>query len=223
MTLASGTQGVGVGAGGAGEMADAGGDDRTLLVRVRAGDDDAFTELYERHVGPVRRLAWALTRNAAEAEDLVAEAFFRVLRVVRRGSGPIDNARPYLLTVARRIAGEWSSRQSEIPVEDVALSGTAVQEEHDTSGNIEVEMLARAFKSLPPRWQRVLWHVEVEGSGPSSVAPMLGLTPNATAQLAHRAREGLRAAYVQAHLREQERPLDCQPVVEKLGAYSVGR
>ncbi|GDY31159.1 RNA polymerase sigma factor [Gandjariella thermophila] len=204
-------------------MLDSGGDDRTLLVRVRAGDDDAFTELYERHVGPVRRLAWALTRNAAEAEDLVAESFFRVLRVVRRGRGPVDNARPYLLTVARRVASEWSSKRSEIPVEDVAASDNAPLEENDGSDGVELEMLARAFRSLPPRWQRVLWHVEVEGEGPSSVAPMLGLTPNATAALAHRAREGLRAAYVQAHLREQERPLDCQPVVAKLGAYSVGR
>jgi RNA polymerase sigma factor (sigma-70 family) len=204
-------------------MDDPGGDDRTLLLRVRAGDDDAFTELYERHVGPVRRLAWTLTRNAAEAEDLVAESFFRVLRVVRRGHGPVDNARPYLLTVARRVASEWSSRRSEIPVEDLAASDNAPLEESDDSSRVELEMLARAFRSLPPRWQRVLWHVEVEGEGPSSVAPILGLTPNATAALAHRAREGLRAAYVQAHLREQERPLDCQPVVAKLGAYSVGR
>jgi RNA polymerase sigma factor (sigma-70 family) len=204
-------------------MADPGGDDRTLLLRVRAGDDDAFTELYERHVGPVRRLAWALTRNAAEAEDLVAESFFRVLRVVRRGRGPVDNARPYLLTVARRVASEWSSNRSEIPVEDVTASGNAPLDENDGSAGVELEMLARAFKSLPPRWQRVLWHVEVEGEGPSSVAPILGLTPNATAALAHRAREGLRAAYVQAHLREQERPLDCQPVVAKLGAFAVGR
>ena len=55
-------------------------------------------------------------------------------------------------------------------------------------------MIARAFASLPERWQAVLWHTEIEGARPADVAPLLGLTANSVAALAYRAREGLRQA-----------------------------
>jgi hypothetical protein len=52
----------------------------------------------------------------------------------------------------------------------------------------------------------------------AEVAPLLGLAPNAVAALAYRAREGLRQAYLQAHLREQH-VAECRECAENLGAY----
>src|SRR5690606_3577112 len=49
----------------------------------------------------------------------------------------------------------------------------------------------------------VLWHTEVEDMRPRDIAPLLGLTPNAVSALAVRAREGLREAYLAAHLNQQ--------------------
>src|SRR4030088_3379215 len=82
--------------------------DTELLARLRAGENAAFGELYRRHAGVVRRSAFRLVRDGADADDLTAEAFFRVLQAVRRGNGPHEHARTYLLTVARRISWEWT-------------------------------------------------------------------------------------------------------------------
>jgi hypothetical protein len=82
-------------------------------------------------------------------------------------------------------------------------------------------MIARAFASLPERWQAVLWHTEIEGARPADVAPLLGLTANSVAALAYRAREGLRQAYLQMHLSGAVRD-ECRPVAAKLGAYVRG-
>jgi hypothetical protein len=54
------------------------------------------------------------------------------------------------------------------------------------------------------------------------VALNFGLSPNATAALARRARRGLRAAYLQAHLSTHQGSSGCRSVLEKLGAYTAG-
>ncbi|GAB3913904.1 hypothetical protein GCM10029964_124280 [Kibdelosporangium lantanae] len=196
--------------------------DRELLVALRAGEDAAFGELFSRHADAVRRLARSLATDRADAEDLTAEAFFRVLQAIRRGSGPNDNVRSYLLIVTRRVAWEWRERRRDVPVSDEVLSHRAGQNP-DTSGQThERNLIARAFTSLPERWRSVLWEVEVEGERPAEVGPRLGLSPNATAALARRARRGLRAAYLQAHLSTHQGSTACRAVLEKLGAYTAG-
>ncbi|NED91387.1 sigma-70 family RNA polymerase sigma factor, partial [Streptomyces sp. SID11233] len=64
----------------------------------------------------------------------------------------------------------------------------------------EQSMAVRAFRSLPERWQAVLWHTEVENESPSEIAVLFGLDANGTRVLASRAREGLKQAYLQAHV-----------------------
>ena len=98
------------------------------------------------------------------------------------------------------------------------MAGTA---EDPALAGFERGVVARAFHSLPERWQAVLWHTEVEGLSPAEIAPILGLTANGVAALAYRAREGLRQAYLQQHLQD---PLDegCRAVAGKLGSYVRG-
>nr|BFE47172.1 hypothetical protein GCM10017745_05990 [Saccharothrix mutabilis subsp. capreolus] len=196
--------------------------DRELLARVRAGDDAAFGELFSRHADAVRRFALRHVREHAEADDLTAEAFFRVLQAIRRGTGPTDHVRTYLLTVARRVAWEWSGRRRDVPVEDEELSRRVEPFPDATAARAEHTLISRAFTSLPERWRSVLWQVEVEGARPAAVAPSFGLSPNAMAALARRAREGLRAAYLQAHLAEDSGPRACSSVLSKLGTYTAG-
>ncbi|MDQ2583129.1 sigma-70 family RNA polymerase sigma factor [Saccharothrix yanglingensis] len=196
--------------------------DRELLARVRAGDDAAFGELFTHHADAVRRFALRHVREHAEADDLTAEAFFRVLQAIRRGNGPTEHVRTYLLTVARRVAWEWSGRRRDVPVEDEELSKRVEPFPDATANRPEHTLISRAFTSLPERWRTVLWQVEVEGARPAAVAPSYGLSANAMAALARRAREGLRAAYLQAHLAEDTGPRACSSVVAKLGTYVAG-
>lgn len=197
-------------------------DDQALLGRLRDGDDSAFGLLFSRHADAVRRFAMQQVRDAAEADDLTAEAFFRVLQAVRRGNGPTDHVRTYLLTVARRVSWEWSARRRDVPVEDAELDRRAEPYADNSSRLAESTLITQAFSSLPERWRTVLWQVEVEGERPAVVAPHFGLSANATAALARRARDGLRAAYLQAHLTQDLGATACQSVREKLGGYTAG-
>lgn len=201
-----------------------GSDEPALLRRIRHGEDEAFGTLFENHVSAVRRLARGIASDRSEAEDITAETFFRVLQALRRGNGPKDNVRAYLLTVARRVAWEWHGSRRDVPVADDELASRAGAGADPQSRTAEAALITRAFSSLPERWRSVLWQTEVEGEQPAVVAPHFGLSPNATAALARRARIGLRAAYLQAHLAADNgsRADGCKAVLDKLGGFTAG-
>lgn len=56
--------------------------DIELVERVRGGDDDAFRLLVERHSRSIYRSAYRITSNAADADDVVQEAFLRAYRAL---------------------------------------------------------------------------------------------------------------------------------------------
>src|SRR4029077_19884755 len=55
-----------------------------VLARGRHGDSDAFRALVEQHSRCVFRLAFRMTGNEQDAEDVVQESFFRAYRQLGR-------------------------------------------------------------------------------------------------------------------------------------------
>lgn len=205
---------------------------------MRAGDDTAYEGLYRRHAEAVRRYARTCCRDAHTADDLTAEVFARMLQAVRGGSGPEHAVRAYLLTTVRRVAANWTktakreqlvddfavfaaqaARGSEVSDDDTLDLGADVRAMHEA----EQSMAMQAFRSLPERWQAVLWHTEVEDESPSEVATLFGLDANGTRVLASRAREGLKQAYLQAHVSATlTMDGECARYADRLGAYARG-
>jgi RNA polymerase sigma-70 factor (ECF subfamily) len=58
--------------------------DAELVARARAGDADAFRSLVERHGRAVFRLAYRMTGNEHDAEDVVQETFLKAYRSLER-------------------------------------------------------------------------------------------------------------------------------------------
>ncbi|MEV6290230.1 sigma-70 family RNA polymerase sigma factor [Streptomyces sp. NPDC051896] len=219
-------------------------DDGELIERMRGGDDSAYEELYRRHANLVRRYARSCCRDAHTADDLTAEVFARMLQAVRGGSGPEHAVRAYLLTSVRRVAAHWTkSARREQLVDDFAVfaqQASHASEESGTAASVgsfgagldlgadvramheaEQSMAMRAFRSLPARWQAVLWHTEVEDESPSEVAVLFGLDANGTRVLASRAREGLKQAYLQAHVSASlAADEECSRYADQLGTYA---
>jgi RNA polymerase sigma-70 factor, ECF subfamily len=54
--------------------------DRAFVARARSGDGDAFRALVERHSRSLFRLAFRMTGNQQDAEDVVQESFLRAYR-----------------------------------------------------------------------------------------------------------------------------------------------
>src|SRR4051794_33124616 len=197
--------------------------DTDLLAAVRAGDTAAYGTLYERHSAATRQLAYALARDPSDADDLVAETWAKVFATLRAGRGPLVAFRAYLHTTLRHVCYHRARRDRRLEFTDDLTRYDEGQPFLDPAlDRLERTYAARAFRQLPERWRDVLWRTEVEGASPAEVAPQLGLTPNAVAVLAHRAREGLRRLYLQQHVKGAEHP-DCRWTAARLGTHLRGR
>ncbi|MCD1268440.1 sigma-70 family RNA polymerase sigma factor [Microbacterium sp. MEC084] len=183
--------------------------DAELVRRSRAGDAHAFAALWDRH----HRAALAVARStgaAADADDLVQESFARVFGILRRGGGPTGPFRAYLFTAIRNTAVSWArARRETSAIEELEAVPDPTTTEDALLAADDHWRVLHAFRTLPSRWQEVLWYCEVEGLGPGEAAPLLGMTPGAVKQLAFRAREGLREAWIQAHVATMGDGEDC--------------
>ena len=193
--------------------------DESLLARARIGDRNAFAELWRRHARSGIRVARQFT-SSIEADDLVAEAYTRIYGRVLAGGGPVGAFRPYLYTTIRNLASRWGRANREVQVDDIDDFEDLGAENDPVSSTLDRTLTADAFHTLPERWQSVLWYTEVEGMDPHEVAPLLGLSANGVAALSYRAREGLRKAWLQAHISDTSALGECRWVVARLGDYT---
>ncbi|MDX3763427.1 sigma-70 family RNA polymerase sigma factor [Streptomyces sp. AK02-04a] len=200
--------------------------DQTLAQAVRDGDTEAFAALFLRHRNAATRLASMYADDAHTAQDFVAEAFSRVLQALRSGGGPSSSFRSYLLKVLRNVVAEWgrnTGRQVYVPdvsIYEVECSNSAGCE---ALKNYEHGLVIEALASLSDGWRTVLWYTIVQSQQPAAIAKMMGVSPNSVAALAYRAKEGLRQAYLTAHLDQKRYPSQCSYYVSRLAALSRGR
>lgn len=194
--------------------------DSDLLHAARSGDTDAFQALWQRHSPPavnyIRRLA------GSDAEDVISEAFAEIWDQIQRGSGPTQNFTGYLYTTARNIAAK-TYREHQRNLTNLEVEGTPVSSpiEQVVEDESSVDII-RAFKSLPDRWQQVLWLTEVEEVGRGQIAAQLGLKPNAVSALSKRAVEGLRLNWLRQQL-PSSTSVTHGAVVDLLPRYARGK
>jgi len=199
--------------------------DDELVTRAREGDRRAFGTLYLRHRDAAWRVACAAAAAPADAEDAVAEGFAKVFAALPRMMNRDIAFRAYLLACVRNAAIDRHRRDRHVDrsVTVPDAPGQRIADQPDDAALLDLErnLVGEALQSLPERWRTVLWLTEVEGMTPAEVSGVLGIKPNAVAALSYRAREGLREAYLQAHLRA-EAPAECRATVDRLGPYVRG-
>ncbi len=190
--------------------------DTELIESARSGDTSAFAELWRRHYRSAARVARQFT-SSIDADDLVSEAYARIFQRVLAGGGPTGAFRPYLYTTIRNLASSWGAASHDVQVDVIEEFEDERIPDDPGSWALDRTLTAKAFRSLPDRWQTVLWYTEVEGMDPHEVAPLMGLTANGVAALSYRAREGLRTAWLQAHISNAGTSAECKWTMARLG------
>jgi len=164
-----------------------------------ARDDDEYAALYREHNAGLVAYARSLTGSPAVAEDLAAEAHFRVWRRIRAGH-TVENPAAYLTTTVRNLAAglgraqrEISRDAAELPQDPARAETAAVDPEQRAS---HVDLISRLLKELPERWAKALWYAEVEDLPMEAVGEHIGASAGTTAVVLTRARERLRQAFL---------------------------
>ncbi|SDS57891.1 sigma-70 family RNA polymerase sigma factor [Microbacterium paraoxydans] len=197
--------------------------DADLLGRVRGGDEQAYAELWERYApaaAAVARSYWW----SADADDLVAESFTRIYQAIQAGKGPTAAFKPYLFATMRNLAISWGRARREVPIEYIEAVEDPNSTDAAADADFDASLVSQAILALPERWQDVLWFGEVEHLSMHEIGKRLDISERAAAVLAFRAREGLRQAWITAHV--AARPpasRECQWTMGKLGAHARQR
>ncbi|WP_404391902.1 sigma-70 family RNA polymerase sigma factor [Humibacillus xanthopallidus] len=211
--------------------------DAALLDQAREGSAEAFGELWRRHLPAAHGVA-GKHGGRTPPEDIVAEAATKVFTLLQAGRGPDEHFRAYFLTTVRTVAADHTRRELRaVPVADDDLEllvdpAAAADDEASGAGGVgdselfDTELVRTAFSGLPERDQQVLWHTTVEGEAPRVVAPRLGMTAGAVSSRAMRARESLRAGYLDAYAERclaHAESRECTWTIERLGRLVRGR
>jgi RNA polymerase sigma-70 factor (ECF subfamily) len=185
--------------------------DSELLTRLRAGEEEAFLTLVERHHDTMLRLARSFVRSAAVAEEVVQETWLAVLRGIDGFAGR-SSVRTWILAILVNRARSIAVREQRSiavgdtgPVVDASRFDASgawmsppvhwVEESDDRitaaamSGQIH-----RALDELSPHQRDVVLLRDVEGLSTQEVCEVLEISEGNQRVLLHRGRSHLRQA-----------------------------
>ncbi len=172
----------------------------TALVRAaQSGDEAAFAEIVHLFQRPVYRVAYALTRNASDADDLAQETFVRAYQAIGRFRAG-EPLHPWLSRIAVNLAYSLfrrRRRRPEISIEPLVEAGRQWAADDDPAERAAEterhERLGAAFATLSPEHQAVLALRVVEDLSYDDIARVLGVPPGTVMSRLSRARAELRS------------------------------
>jgi RNA polymerase sigma-70 factor (ECF subfamily) len=168
--------------------------DDELMARIRAGDTDAFAELYQRHASAVLTFLVRLTGDRRVGEDLLQETFVRVFRA-RESYEPSGRFRAFLFTIARRLVTDWRRRRAAAAIDDpAALEALEAPDraEHRAEARDLAERVEAALRRLPAALREIVLLSRYAGLTAEEIARVTGSTPGAVRVGLHRALRRLR-------------------------------
>lgn len=121
-------------------------EDDALLIRIRAGDEDAAEELVRRYYGAILRYCKWHCPDPEKAEDLTQETFFRLFRNLAEYDER-KRFRAYLYTIASRLCIDESRKVRFYPLEEESMSGEDSKEIAQAENR---EELSHLLKKLSP-------------------------------------------------------------------------
>ena len=139
--------------------------DGQLLSQYKAGNEEAFAVLLERHKDRVFTTIYVIVKDRYQAEDLMQDVFIKVINVIKKGKYNEEGKfLPWILRIAHNLAIDYfrkSKRFPEIVMEDgssvfntLEFSQAPVEDEHikkDTHN-----LLKKYIQELPEAQKEVL-------------------------------------------------------------------
>ncbi|MBI5711187.1 MAG: sigma-70 family RNA polymerase sigma factor [Candidatus Eisenbacteria bacterium] len=174
------------------------GDEARLVRAAQSGDQNAFAEIVRHFQRAVYRVAYALTRNASDADDLAQETFVRAYQAIGRFRAG-EPLYPWLARIAVNQAyslHRHRKRRPETSIEPLVEAGRQWAGEDDPAENAAEsernEMIQAAFAGLSPEHQAVLTLRVVEGLSYDEIAETVGVPVGTVMSRLSRARADLK-------------------------------
>ncbi|MBP3227961.1 MAG: RNA polymerase sigma factor [Bacteroidaceae bacterium] len=147
------------------------------------------------HGDKLFRLAYRITLDSAEAEDIAEETLLRAWQDKNQLAG-IRNLEVYLFTICRRLAIDRAARKEAANVTFEAAGTDPADRSALPDETLEqrdrLEWVRRIVATLPEKQRSVLQLRDIEERTVAETAEILGITPEDVKTTHHRARRAIR-------------------------------
>jgi RNA polymerase sigma-70 factor, ECF subfamily len=158
--------------------------DRQLIQRFRAGDRDAFTELYRTHQAAVFRFAYYMTGDRDKAAEVVQDVFVWLIHHAGEFNPERGELAAFLGGVARKLLQrERRDARRWLPLEAALPSSGPGEFAADAAA------LRKAIAALPQRYREAVVLCDLEGRSYEEAASALGCAVGTVRSRLHRGRE----------------------------------
>jgi len=166
--------------------------DEELMLAAAGGDMEAFAELVRRHEKGALNVAFRLLSDEHRAQDVVQEAFLRVLQTAPRYR-PSAKFRTYLYRILTRICIDHYRRRKAQPSEDLAqVAGDGERPSEIIMRQERADSVRAAIEALPVRQRTALVLQHYEGLSYEEIAQALDCSVRAVDSLLVRAKANLK-------------------------------
>ena len=149
-------------------------DDAALIARMRAGDQTAMADLYDRYSGVVYGVALRVLANTTAAEDVVQEVFLQLWRNPQAFDADRGRLAPWLAVIARnRAIDHLRKRPLEDDIDELPIS-TGVDLEDEAARKLAIERVRGVLTQLPQDQRKALEMAFFEGMTHSEIAGKTG-------------------------------------------------
>jgi len=199
--------------------------DNELAVLAGKGDAEAYRRLFERYQHPVYNFVYRLVDNAADASDIVQDAFIRMYTIL--GERDIQNFSAYLYRTAKNMAYDEMRRRSRfVDVDEEILAPEDPNIYADPQRALllgeQMETVRRAARGLNENQRAALILRELEELDYDEMSDVLESNRNAVGALLSRARLKFREELRMAQIQTDTCPPECEEVIALLSPYIDG-
>ncbi|MBQ4397473.1 MAG: RNA polymerase sigma factor [Clostridia bacterium] len=160
-----------------------------------------FEEIYSLYKQDVFCYLCGLTGNADEAEELLAETFFRAFLGFQAFRSE-SSVKTWLFAIAKHVFYQHlTKRRREIPVEDTflyPLCERGIENRSDTQSTVALTQLVSSLLAKKDERSRRAFHLRLAGYSFREIGQALGISENSARVLVHRVR-----LYLQTELKKE--------------------
>lgn len=170
---------------------------KIIIERAKKGDEEAFNQLFQQYYGKAYAIAWRITKNDADAKDVVQETFLSIhasLKDLRETENFVAWMRMIVISKCNKLF----RKKHDFPLDPAVFTNTQKKEyrsymtpQDHIDYVSEQEVLQMLVAKLKPKYQIIIEYVYFKQLRLEETAQLLDLSLGTVKTRLHRARKDL--------------------------------
>ncbi|MBO9634167.1 MAG: RNA polymerase sigma factor [Chitinophagaceae bacterium] len=173
--------------------------DDNILTGFKQGDERAVKQIFERFHNELVHFATRITGNRYEAQDIVVEAFLKILPRAKDFTS-LENIRAFLYVVVRHACFAWVEKQSGLQkkeqafayLQDIETSSEPLMDKEEMIART-IQQLYEFIQQLPPQEKKVFILKVIKQRSADEIAEELNISKKTVYNLTSAAISRLRS------------------------------